>query len=63
MEEVKPFLRAVLNASPGLPQHKICREYKDLTGDELPYHQLGYATVYDLLKALEGIFSLFYDQC
>ena len=52
-DDVKLFLRAVLVSSPGLQQSKVPREYRDLTGDQIPFGALGFKCLFDFLKALE----------
>lgn len=53
-DDVKVFLRSILSTSAGIHQEKVCKEYKDMTGDILPFKELGYKNLYSFLLALEG---------
>ncbi|XP_051566560.1 tudor domain-containing protein 7B [Myxocyprinus asiaticus] len=59
VELVKKMLRAVLQPSKsGVSLSRLQVEYKDLTGELIPYKQLGYATLDALLHSMPSVVRL-----
>ncbi len=56
---MKKMVRAVLQSSKsGVSLSNLQVEYKDLTGELIPYKQLGYATLDTLLHSMPSVVKL-----
>lgn len=63
-ELVKKMVRAVLQSSKnGVSLSDLQVEYKDLTGELIPYKQMGYATLDALLHSMPLVVKLDKGQC
>lgn len=58
-DEVKVILRSILTSFPGtLNISQVLEDYEKLEGHPLPYKQLGFNTVYELLKSMNDIIKV-----
>lgn len=56
---VKMIVRSVLTSTPGnVTIAQLIKDYENLEGTFLPYSQLGFKSVYGLLKAMNDIFTV-----
>ena len=56
LEKTKKELRSVLISAPrGVPARLLLKDYKAVTGKELPYRQLGFRSLDEFLRAIQDV--------
>lgn len=56
---VKTILRSVLTSSPkSVTISQMLVDYSNLEGEAIPYKQLGYKTVYELLNSMDDVIKV-----
>eukprot|EP00795_Rhopilema_esculentum_P006078 gene6078-11461_t len=59
MEDVKIFVRSILvSKQHGVKQSLIEKDYHDLVGEKLPWKELGFKTLFDLLTSIPDVAKL-----
>ena len=59
MEDVKIFVRSILvSKQHGVKQSLIEKDYQDLVGEKLPWKELGFKTLFDLLTSIPDVAKL-----
>lgn len=59
LSELKIILRSILTSAPAyLTVAQLLNDYTNLEGSPLPYRELGFSTVYELLITMNDIFQV-----
>lgn len=60
---VKTIIRSVLTSSPNIMTiSQVLHDYTQLEGSSIPYQQLGFNTVYDLLEDMGDVLKVSYIE-
>lgn len=56
LDYVKTIVRSILTSTPGIVTiSQLLFDYHNMEGTNLPYEELGFKTIYELLKTIDDI--------